>query len=340
MSGSKMLADILRQPAELRGCAARLRGSESLRRAGAVLAGADDLIVTGIGASWCAAMAAVSIFERAGRPAEVADASELLHRPIFRPGTALLVLSRSGRSVEIAGLLDLAVRHGLRVVGVTNAPDSPLAARSDVALLLGVGFDHAVSIVTYTAVLLGAVLAAAEAAGQPLPSCEVDVSAALAGWRALLEDWVPPPGPAYFLARGASLAGAHEARLLWEEAAKSPATALTTGGFRHGPQEIVRPGMLVGLWIDTERRRAEDLALAGDLRRLGTQVLAVGRGLPADAGDLVFQLPDAGPAFLYDVMPAQLAAERASRVRGVSCDEFRLCKPVVLSEGGLLSAGR
>ena len=136
-----------------------------------------------------------------------------------------------------------------------------------------------------------------------------------------------------------SLASAHEARLLWEESAKRPATALTTGGFRHGPQEIVRPGLRVGIWIDREWKREEDLALARDLRRLGARVLAIGRNLPPDAGDLVFDLPPI-PApwqFVADVVPVQLAAETLARARGEDCDSFRLCEYVVESEGGLLN---
>jgi fructoselysine-6-P-deglycase FrlB-like protein len=82
---------------------------------------------------------------------------------------------------------------------------------------------------------------------------------------------------------------------MWEETAKAPASALTTGGFRHGPQEIVEPGLRVGLWIDAKTRREEDVALARDLRKLGTQVLTIGQGVPADAGDLVFQLPPIPP---------------------------------------------
>lgn len=333
---TRMMDDVLRQPAALLDVLSRLRGAEALRRARAVLEAASDVQVVGIGASFHAAMAVGSLFERA----RVADASELLHAASFRPGSALLVLSRSGRSVEIAGLADLAIRHRVPVVAVTNAPDSPLARAADVVLPLGVAFDHAVSIVTYTALSLAGALAVADAPA--LEDALERMPSAIDEGRAALEGWEPPPGPAYFLGRGGSLATAHEARLLWEEAAKMPATALTTGGFRHGPQEIVRPGVLVGLWVHGERRRSEDLALARDLRSLGARVMLVGQDLPPDAGDLVFRVPSIDPAwqFVLDVVPAQLAAERAARARGVDCDAFRLCSYIVEAEGGLEMAGK
>ncbi len=323
---TRMMADILRQPAELRSCLARLRKSAASN----ALAGASDVYVVGIGASYHAAVAAASLFEGA----RAADASELLHQASFRPGTVLLLLSRSGKSAEVLGVLKHARRLGVRVVAVTNAPESPLGAGADVVIPLGVGFDHAVSVVTYTALAL----AAAVATGRPLPDLERSfdgLEAALPAWRSRLDSWTPPAGAAYFLGRGAGFATAQEARLLWEEAAKSPATALTTGGFRHGPQEVVGPGLLAGLWIGGARRR-EDLLLAGDLRRLGADVLLVGQGL--EEGEGGFRLPDVDPAwqFVLDAVPAQLAAERAARVRGVDCDTFRLCSYVVESEGGLL----
>ena len=331
---TRMMADILRQPAELRACLSRLRTSGVLREAARLLAGASDLTVVGIGASYHASLAVASPL---GPAARAADASELLHQESFRPGSVLLVLSRSGRSVEVVGVLEQARRHGARVVAVTNDPGSPLGAGADVVVPLGVARDHAVSVVTYTAVGLAAALATA----RPLGNLEKSIDAleeAIPGWRGQLEEWTPPEGAAYFLGRGAGFGTAQEARLLWEEAAKSPSTALSTGAFRHGPQEIVRPGLQVGLVIDGERRRQEDLHLARDLGSLGAELLLVGRGL--DEGRGVFRLPEVDPAwqFLFEVVPFQLAAERAARVRGVDCDAFRLCSYVVEFEGGLLPA--
>jgi glucosamine--fructose-6-phosphate aminotransferase (isomerizing) len=337
MNTTRMMADILRQPAELRGCLQRLRDDAALRSAGRLLAKASDIVLVGIGASYHAALAAAPL---AGRPIFVADASELPAQTAFRPGTVFLALSRSGKSVELVALLEQARRHGFPVVAVTNAPESPLGRGAAATIALGVGFDHAVSIVTYSAVALGAALVLSAAADHAVPDLEAPLTSterAIPGWRRRLEAWTPPPGPAYFLGRGPGFGSAREARLLWEEAAKSPATALTTGEFRHGPQEIVGPGMLAGLWLDPERRREEDLLLSRELATIGAQVLLVGQDLPDDA--LSFALPRIDPAwqFLVDVVPAQLAAERAARATKADCDTFRLCSYVVESERGLIS---
>ena len=331
---TRMRADILRQPAALRACLRTLRGSESVRTASRIVAQAPEVLVAGIGASYHAAMAVADLLGRRGRFAQAVDLSELPARRAFRPGTALLALSRSGRSAELAELPDLARRQKLRLVAVTNDPESPLARAAEVAVVPGVGYDHAVSIVTYTAVALAGGLVA----DPRLPELDAALEGlerAIPGWSERLESWPPPTGPAYFLGRGAARAAAREARLLWEEAVKLPAAALTTGEFRHGPQEVVRPGLLAGLWIDPERRREEDLAMARELVELGAQVLLVGQEI-ADDG-LSFRLPaiDPGWQFLLDAVPLQLAAERAARTRGVDCDAFRLCSYVVETSEGL-----
>src|SRR5438477_9270828 len=117
-----------------------------------------------------------------------------------------------------------------------------------------------------------------------------------------------------------------------------PATAMSTSGFRHGPQEIVREGMRVCLWIDQAQMRDQDLAVAHDLRELGASVMLIGENLPTNAGELKFQLP-CSPRnwqFAIDMLPIQLAAEQLSRLSGVDCDSFRICSYIVEDQHGLL----
>jgi hypothetical protein len=113
--------------------------------------------------------------------------------------------------------------------------------------------------------------------------------------------------------------------------------ATDTGGFRHGPQEIVRKGFRTGIWIDAERMRVQDLELARDLTRLGSKVLLIGQGLEENADQCILRLPGVPPRwqFLIDVIPIQIAAERFAAVLGEDPDSFRLCSYIVEDEGGL-----
>ncbi len=155
-------------------------------------------------------------------------------------------------------------------------------------------------------------------------------ASAIPGWQAQIENspWLAPQSVTYFLARGSSLGSAYEARLMWEEGVKSPATAMGAASFRHGPQEIVGKDVRFGLWLDAAKMRDQDLALARDLRKLGGNVMLIGQRLPNDA---------AAPwQFLIDIIPAQLVAERLARLSESDPDKFNLSKFVVEDESGLL----
>jgi glucosamine--fructose-6-phosphate aminotransferase (isomerizing) len=348
---TKLLNDILRQPQELIGALRSLLENERsrLERAASVLNQAKSVYLTGIGASWHAAMAAGSFFHAEGRPVSLIEASELLRFSRLAPDSAIVIVSRSGRSVEIVNLLRKARSAGAKIVAITNAPESPLALECDASVCVGLPFDHAVSVTMYTALAMAAGLVASATVGQDgilpngpsLTESLLSVEKSIDLWREKIEAsrWISMSLSVYFLARGASLASCHEARLLWEEAAKAPATAMSTGGFRHGPQETVYPGMRFCLWLDQHLMRAEDLEVAEDLRRLGASVMLIGEDLSDEAGDLVFSLPRSpqGWQFLIDVIPAQLAAERLSRLRGVDCDSLRFCPYIVENEGGIIS---
>src|SRR5262249_5922079 len=136
-----------------------------------------------------------------------------------------------------------------------------------------------------------------------------------------------------------SLGSAYETRLMWEEGVKSPATAMGSASFRHGPQEMIAKGFRFALWLDGAYAREKDLALARDLSKLGAVVMLIGQNIPSESADLTLQLPTIPSQwqFIIDIIPAQLAAERAAALHGVDCDSFRLCSFVVEDDGGLLA---
>ena len=343
------LRDILRQPAELRRTFDFFGGDGRplLDEAGELVRSARHVYLTGIGSSWHATLAVGPLFHGSGIPVHLLDAAELLHGGAFPENSAVVMISRSGRSAEIVGLLAKARRCGAKVVGITNVADGCLAQESNIPIVVPVALDHAISVNTYSTLAAAAgVLAsvATDSFDMPLSPSMVDafadVERVLTDWKDQIEDssWFSPGAVYYFLGRGSSLGTCYEARLLWEEGVKSPATAMGTGSFRHGPQEIVSQGIRFAIWIDGRRMREEDLAVARDLRQLGASVMLVGQRLPENVANLTIQLPDISPAwqFLTEIIPAQLAAERLARLSGVDCDSFRICSYVVEDEYGLL----
>ena len=321
-------------------------GQKSLVEAGSLVRSARDVIVTGIGASWNAALSAGAMFFLGSRPVYMQEAGELLHFTNLSRGSVIIVISRTGRSIEIVQLLAKAEACGASIIGITNSLDSPLARESAVAIVVPSMLDHTISVNAYSTLLIAASALASESTtgfssiASPLLHAVIEAGQCLELWKEQLETstWLKTGTPYYFLARGGSLGTCNEARLLWEEGVKMPATAMSTSGFRHGPQEIVREGMRFCLWIDQALMREQDLSVAHDLRELGASVMLVGEKIPQNAGDLVCQLPKSPShwQFVIDVLPIQLAAERLSRLSGVDCDSFRICSYVVEDEHGLL----
>jgi glucosamine--fructose-6-phosphate aminotransferase (isomerizing) len=296
------LQEVLRQPAELQRAIDYLRGAgqSRLSDAAASVRAARHVYLTGIGSSWHAALTTGPLFSLGGRSVYMHDASELLHFATIPSGAVIIVISRSGRSVEIVRLLAKARACGAAVIGVTNSENGPLALEAQIPIVVAAQPDHGISVNTYSTLALaaGALACAAvsffdDATATSLSEGLADTAKSTAGWQQQIanSDWLLPGGVCYFLARGSSLGSCHEARLMWEEGVKSPATAMGTGGFRHGPQEIVAKGSRFGMWIDGQQMRGQDLAVARDLRRLGASVMLIGQDLAKDAGDLVLQLP-------------------------------------------------
>jgi glutamine---fructose-6-phosphate transaminase (isomerizing) len=342
------LQDILRQPAELQRALDYLSGpgSRALQSAVGEIKKAEHVYLTGIGSSWHASLSVAPIFQRSAHPVFLEEASELLEFAMLPAGSVVITISRSGKSIEIVHLLEKARRSGATVIGITNSADGTLAQQAQISIIVPTPLDHAISVNTYSSLALAAGVLASSVAGccsddlkASLRNAIVETERRIPAWQEQIREssWLRSRKPTYFLARGGSMGSCNETRLLWEEGTKSPATALGTGGFRHGPQEMATVETRFGMWIDGERMRAQDLSVAADLRRLGASVMLIGQDLPADAAELIFQLPEipADWQFLIDIVPAQLVAEALSRYLKVDCDSFRLCSFIVEDDFGL-----
>src|SRR5262245_4942839 len=123
------LHDILRQPKELRWTFEHLTGAgaQGIASAADAVRDAKHVYLTGIGSSWHAALSVAPIFQAAARPVYLSEASELLEFGTFPAESAVIVISRSGRSIEIVRLADKARRARAAVLGITNAPEGTLA---------------------------------------------------------------------------------------------------------------------------------------------------------------------------------------------------------------------
>ena len=345
---SRYHEDILKQPDQLINCLQfhTGEGRNTLKEAYRSLAIARHVYIVAIGASWNAGIAVQYALGNAGIHATLCDASEFYHYWQPAAGSTIMFLSRSGKSIEIVKSIEKCKAADATVIAITNDPGSPLGKAADIVLDTHVDFDHAISVNTYSSIILtGLLLSMCGNEASFYTDKMVTLENALRNVHQLIPAWEASiqrmtwssDASYYFLARHFNLASAHEAALLWQEAAKYPATAMSTGTFRHGPQEIIEAGIRIVLWPGEGVTRQYDLQLAADLQHAGADVLLIGDLNKTDT-DIPFihipQVPlDMGT--LLNIIPIQLASEKFSALRGHSSDTFRYCELVVEREGGL-----
>ena len=240
----------------------------------------------GLGSSWFASMDAAFALRGAG-VAAWAEVASAVGAPPSKDLVAVAV-SASGRTREV---VEVARRHRGRslVIGVTNAPDSPLAAASDVVLPLAAGVETAgISTLTYRAtVVVLAMLAerlgfGAESGSriEPRPTDGVIAAAADLLDGAATIDVI---GPA------SRLGAVSQAALLLREAPRLPAHAYETSDWLHTAVYLALPRhravLLTGSpadaeVIDTIRRRGGEVVTIGPAVVGGSLALEMAQGSP------------------------------------------------------------
>lgn len=346
---TRFLKDILDQPDQLLHSMdySLHEGNRFMKQAADLIRPAENVFIVAIGASWCAGIAVQVAFNEAGVQAVLCDAADFLYFTRIPPRAVVIFLSRSGKSIEIVNAIPKCKAANAVIVSITNAPSSELARYSTVCLFTNVRFDNSISVSTYSAIILTGVLLAQLIKPLDTGTASVDVFAntiqtinsSIPVWQSVIASagWLNSSKSTYFMARGAEVACAHESRLLWEEAAKQPATALTTGAFRHGPQEIINDGIHIAIWIGNETARNYDCKLVNDLVEKQVNVIAVGSNLPLELKGHKIEMPPL-PHLLSPVIgtiPMQLASEKLAGIKGVDPDNFLYCNFVVEAEGGL-----
>jgi glucosamine--fructose-6-phosphate aminotransferase (isomerizing) len=280
-------SDILDQPRALRAALAATRTAEGLPRARDLCRAAPRILLTGMGASYFATYPAFLRLLASGAPVARLEAGELLHQApgALDQGTAVIAVSQSGRSAEVVRLLE--ARGRATIIGVTNDPTSPLATTAEVSIPLSVGPEGAgVATKTFTGSLLWLDLLLADGGGAGWPEA-ID---ALEHVLRTSGQWLPGLRAAlgmtehvWFLGRGALLATACAAGLMFKEAAGLHGEGLSTPQFRHGPLELAGPGRSALVLVSPGPLGRLDLDLAGEMAAAGMGVAAIhAAGSPPD----------------------------------------------------------
>jgi len=300
-----------------------------------------QVIITGMGGSFSAGTLGQFGLMESGVQALSIESSELIyHQAVLEPKPLIVMISQSGRSVEIARLLgDLKSR--CPIIGITNGLENPLAAQSTHSLIIQAGEEKTVSSKTYTCTLAALVLLtsaltdrAEQDAIRSLEQAAQAIETALPEWEAhakQIAERIRQTTFIEFLGRGVSRASALTGALITKETAKLPTEGMVSGQFRHGPIEVLDSNITVVILMGSGAERRLNETLADDIEARGAQVIRIGIDIK---GDLGFNLPPLDDFVLpmAEIVPVQLLAAELAAQRGFPIGEFRYIAKITTTE--------
>lgn len=331
------LRDILAQPRALEDTVAGLCAAPALPDPGAF----DQIVLTGMGASFHALHPLQIQLVEHGFHAVAYETSELIYYypAALTPKTLVIAVSQSGHSVEMVRLLDAAAGR-VRMIAVTNTPDSPLATRADFTVLTHAGAEATVSCKTFVATLvalewLGAALRNADrqqvesALREAAPAAE----SYLAGWEAKVASLVQlldGVRALFIIGRGSSMAAAGNGGLILKESAHFHAEGMTCSAFRHGPFEMSGPGVFTLVFAGDPKTAALNEKLVADVRAAGAGAALVGPESDVE----VFRIAPVNPAVrpVAEIIPVQMVSLAMAALAGHQPGKFRLLTKVTTIE--------
>jgi glutamine---fructose-6-phosphate transaminase (isomerizing) len=244
-------------------------------------------------------------------------------------GALVIGISQSGRSPDIVETIEAARRAGSPTLAIVNDPESPLARAAGDVLPLHAGPERSVAATkTYAAELAAIALLSLSFARRKK---ELDALEAVpdAMGKALLSEGAARGAArmlaraerAVVLARGVHYSTAFEIALKLKELALLLAEPFSAADFQHGPIAMAEKDLPVVLVSPPGTRpEAEMRAVARDLARRGSPVIRIG---PRGAGAIPVPAVLEVIAPLVSVIPGQLLAYHAARVRGLDPDHPR-----------------
>lgn len=340
--------EIYEQPAVLRATLASYQTQRPALRTWLAerLLDVKRVLFTGMGTSFIATYPALLHLRDHGVDTLTVDTAELLYyQPtIIDPKTLVVGISQSGRSIELLRVLK-DIPDNVPVLGITNTPDSPLAARANVTLMMEAGPERAASTKTYLATLAVLELLVCDLSGQSFDDAAATVNeagdraeASLDGWRAQVSQHADQIADSQFfvyLGRGPSLASAQASALITKESAKLPTEGCNTAYFRHGPIEIVDERISITFFSGSAPTRAINHSMAAELAAKGGRVTVVGPSntdLPANTTHIPLNDVSDRALPLVEVIPMQFMAGMLAERHGYKAGTFRYIGKVTTTE--------
>jgi glutamine---fructose-6-phosphate transaminase (isomerizing) len=278
--------DLMDQPEALRATWQSLRGTGALDAIGRACARTsfERVVLTGMGGSFFGLHPLCIELAAQGWTSMMVETSELIHYypHLLRPSTLVIAVSQSGKSAETVRLLEI-IAHRAKVIGVTNWADSPLARDADFALLTAAGDEYSVSCKTYVTAQMALSMLGAALCGGDRSERLRELEAASELVADYLKDWEDKVAAfievltgvrdVFLTGRGASLAAAQTGALTIKESSHFHAEGMSSAALRHGPFEMLKAGIMVGVFAGDEKSRPLNEGLVRDVEGTSAKAL-------------------------------------------------------------------
>ena len=285
--------------------------SDNAARYGQYLLGAEAGLTVALAAPW--------LFRQGRRPPSLARA-------------AVLAISQSGQSPDVAAVLAAARDQGRPTLAITNDPASPMAALADVVIDLRVGPERSVAATkTYTASLhalaqITALLGASQDWREWLDRLPTIISETVDAQLESRRRFDPLAGfaPLTAVGRGLDYATAFETALKVRELSGRPAEAFSPPDLIHGPIAAIQGSTV--LWAvssgaDTSPETLD--AVQGVCVRAGLRIAVSADPRILALADIAVPIPKRLPAWaaaIVAIVPGQAAALRLAELDGIDVD--------------------
>jgi glutamine---fructose-6-phosphate transaminase (isomerizing) len=321
----------------------------TMEEAARLLKSANSVTYAGVGSGLNATIPAYAYLMKHGIPSQYIDATELTYDLL--PGTkgsALVLNTRSGETVELIKLAKAARQAGIPTVAVTNETDSTVGRLVDVCIPTYSRWDDLVVLSAYGGMLATELVLASYLAGEPEPMLR-DLRAAVGEMQAVFDKAMQNREqassmcelgrPIYLLGRGASYASTLAGALVLEEMARQNAIPMAGGLFRQGPIEVVDSRFTTILFEGAGEPAVLSLSLGRDLVSTGSHVYWIGSAeLPGALNLKLRQLP--GHVLpLLEVIPLHMLAFDLAKKQGYEPGTVRYIQKVITTETGLPNLG-
>jgi glucosamine--fructose-6-phosphate aminotransferase (isomerizing) len=356
-----MLKEIFEQPTSVRNAMrGRLNTQEGLARLGGLNLSIDEmreikrLIILACGTSWHAGLIGEYMIEDHARiPVEVEYASEFRYRnPIVDEGTAVIVISQSGETIDTLAAMREAQRKGARTLGIVNVVGSTIARESNGGVYIHAGpeigvastkaFTSQVAVLALLTLALGRQRAMSRESGievarelDRIPEKIDQILARTDAVQAMAQKYAQRNNFIY-LGRGYNFPVALEGALKLKEISYIHAEGYPAAEMKHGPIALIDENMPVVFLCPRDSAYEKVINNMMEVRARKGRIIAIateGDTEVAALADHVLYIPQTLPMLqpMLSVIPLQLLAYHVAVLRGCDVDQPRnLAKSVTV----------